>query len=55
MIGMLLKIILIIYFRVINKKEKKICIIMEYCEGGDMKTLLKSCKRKKDYIAEDVV
>ena len=28
---------------------------MEYCEGGDMKTLLKSCKRKNDYIAEDVV
>jgi len=25
------------YDRVINKRIKKICIIMEYCEGGDMK------------------
>ncbi len=43
------------YDRIIDKKQKKICIIMEYCEGGDMKTLLKNCKRKRDYIAEDVV
>ena len=28
---------------------------MEYCEGGDMKTLLKNCRRKRDFIAEDVV
>ena len=43
------------YDRVIDKRKKKICIIMEYCEGGDMKILLKNCKKKKDYIAEDVV
>ena len=48
-------IIKFISHRIINKKEKKINIIMEYCEGGDMKTLLKNCRRKKDYIAEDVV
>lgn len=28
---------------------------MEYCEGGDMGSLLKKCKRDKDYIAEDVI
>jgi NIMA (never in mitosis gene a)-related kinase len=43
------------YDRVINKSIKKICIIMEYCQGGDMKILLRNCKRKNDYIAEDVI
>ena len=28
---------------------------MEYCEGGDMGSLLKKCKKEKDYIAEDVI
>lgn len=28
---------------------------MEYCEGGDMKTLLRNCKKNRDYIAEDVI
>ena len=28
---------------------------MEYCEGGDMRTLLRKCKKDKDYIAEDVI
>jgi len=28
---------------------------MEYCEGGDMGTLIKKCKKEKDYIAEDVI
>jgi len=28
---------------------------MEYCEGGDMGTLLKKCKKDHDYIAEDVI
>lgn len=46
---------LIIYYRIIDKKETKIYIIMEYCEGGDMGSLLKKCKREKDYIAEDVI
>jgi len=43
------------YDRVINKRIKKICIIMEYCSGGDMKALLKNCRKKNDYIAEDVI
>ena len=28
---------------------------MEYCEGGDVGTLLKKCKKESDYIAEDVI
>ncbi|KRX08239.1 Protein kinase-like domain [Pseudocohnilembus persalinus] len=43
------------YDRIIDKKEQKIYIIMEYCEGGDMGVLLKKCKKEKDYIAEDVI
>ena len=41
--------------RIIDSKNQKIYIIMEYCQGGDMRTLVKKCKRKKDYINEDVV
>ncbi|KAL4435377.1 hypothetical protein ABPG74_022860 [Tetrahymena malaccensis] len=43
------------YDRIIEKKDTKIFIIMEYCEGGDVGTLLKKCKKEKDYIAEDVI
>jgi NIMA (never in mitosis gene a)-related kinase len=43
------------YDRIIDKKLTKIYIIMEYCEGGDMGTLIKKCKKEKDYIAEDVI
>jgi len=28
---------------------------MEYCEGGDMLTLIKKCKNDSDFIAEDVI
>jgi len=28
---------------------------MEYCKGGDMRTLLRKCRKNKDYINEDVV
>lgn len=43
------------YDRIIDKKETRIYIIMEYCEGGDIGTLLKSSKKEKDFIAEDVI
>jgi len=43
------------YLRIIDKKETKIFIIMEYCECGDLGTLLKKCKKEKDYIAEDII
>lgn len=43
------------YDRIIDKKQTKIYIIMEYCEGGDMGSLLKRCKKEQDFIAEDVI
>jgi len=44
-----------IMIRIVDKKATKIYIIMEYCEGGDLKTLLKNCKKNKEFIAEDVI
>ena len=35
------------YDRLIDKKNTKIYIIMEYCEGGDMGALVKRCKKNK--------
>lgn len=43
------------YDRIIDKKNTRIYIIMEYCEGGDMGALIKRCKKNKDFIAEDVI
>lgn len=44
------------YFdRIIDKKNTKIYIITEFCEGGDIGALIKRCKKNKDYIAEDVI
>ena len=41
--------------RIIDKANKRICIVMEFCESGDLKQLIKRCKRDQDYIAEDVI
>lgn len=41
--------------RVIDKKNTKIYIIMEFCEGGDIGQLIKRLKKKKEYIPEEVV
>jgi NIMA (never in mitosis gene a)-related kinase len=43
------------YDRIIDKKNLKIYIIMEYCEGGDLGQLIKRCKKTKETIAEDVI
>lgn len=34
--------------RIINKKEQKIYIIMEYCEHGDVSKLTKQCKKNNE-------
>ena len=36
-------------------EQKKIYIVMEYCEHGDMSQLIKKCKAEKDFVAEDVI
>ena len=43
------------YDRIIDKKDTKIYIVMEHCEGGDMASLIKKCIKDSDYIAEDVI
>ena len=43
------------FFRILDKEAKKLYIIMEYCENGDMAQLIKKCKHEKDFVAEDVI
>ena len=43
------------YDRVIDKQSSRIYIVMEYCEGGDMGTVIKKCKRDRDYLPEELV
>ena len=43
------------YDRIIDKKQSKIYIIMEYCEGGDLNQLIKRCKKNNEFIAEDII
>ena len=35
------------YDRIIDKDASKIFIIMEYCEGGDLTSIIKRCRREK--------
>lgn len=43
------------YDRIIDKKESKIYIIMEYCEGGDINQLIKRYKKSNEHIPEDII
>jgi NIMA (never in mitosis gene a)-related kinase len=43
------------YDRIIDKVRAKIYIVMEYCENGDMKQLLRKCRKDKDHISEEVI
>lgn len=40
---------------IVIRDQKKIFIVMEFCENGDMAQLIKKCKAEKDFVAEDVV
>ena len=40
---------------IVLRDQKKIYIVMEYCENGDMAQLIKKCKAEKDFVAEDVI
>lgn len=39
----------------IDHKERKVFIVMEYCSGGDLASYLKELKAKKEYIPEDII
>jgi NIMA (never in mitosis gene a)-related kinase len=43
------------YDRIIDKKNKKIFIIMEYCEGGDIGNVIKKLKKTKEYFPEELI
>ena len=43
------------YDKIILKEQKKLLIVMEYCENGDMAQLIKKCRAEKDFVAEDVI
>ena len=43
------------YDRIIDREKAKIFIIMEYCEGGDIATLIKNSKKEKSFIIEEVI
>ena len=43
------------YDRIIDKKNTKIYIIMEYCSGGDIGKLIKTLKNKKEYFSEEII
>ena len=43
------------YDRIIDKKNSKIYIIMEYCENGDISQLIAQCKKEGQYISEEVI
>ncbi|KAL0210724.1 hypothetical protein P9112_009022 [Eukaryota sp. TZLM1-RC] len=43
------------YDRVIDRRNTKIYIVMEYCEGGDLAGLIKRCSKENTIITEPVV
>ena len=43
------------YDRIIDKKNSRIYIIMEYCEGGDISQIINQCKKNREYISEETI
>jgi NIMA (never in mitosis gene a)-related kinase 2 len=43
------------YDRVIDRDHSKIFIVMEYCEGGDISTLIKSSRKESKHIPEEMI
>lgn len=43
------------YDRIIDRDNSKIFIVMEFCEGGDISTMIKSSRREKKYLPEDMI
>eukprot|EP00916_Digyalum_oweni_P004570 GHVL01008066.1.p1 GENE.GHVL01008066.1~~GHVL01008066.1.p1 ORF type:complete len:780 (+),score=155.61 GHVL01008066.1:94-2433(+) len=44
------------YFdRIIDRQQTRIYIIMEYCEFGDLGTLIKRCRREGQWLNEDCI
>lgn len=43
------------YDRIIDRESAKLYIIMEYCDGGDIATMIKRCKKDKTFLPEDML
>jgi len=43
------------YERCVDKENCLIYIIMEFCEGGDLSSIIKQCKQEKINLKEDVI
>ena len=43
------------YERIIDAKNSKIYIIMEYCENGDISQLISKCKNSGEYLSEETI
>lgn len=43
------------YDRIIDRDHSKIFIVMEFCEGGDISTMIKNSKKEQKPLPEDMV
>ena len=43
------------YDRIIDKKNTKLYIVMEYCPGGDLSQLIKRNRKTNQYFSEDII
>ena len=43
------------YDRCVDKRNLKLYIVMEYCDGGDLQNLIKRCQRTKEHLKEPFI
>ena len=43
------------YDRIIDKRNSRLYIVMEYCEGGDLQRVIKRCLRVGEHIPEETI
>ncbi|KAI9288364.1 kinase-like domain-containing protein [Umbelopsis sp. AD052] len=43
------------YERIIDRKNCMLYILMEYCDGGDLSSVIRKCKQEGKYLQEDVI
>jgi NIMA (never in mitosis gene a)-related kinase len=43
------------YDRIIDRDHSKIFIVMEYCEGGDIATMIRNSRKEKNQLPEDMI
>ena len=43
------------YDRIIDRDFSKIFIVMEFCEGGDIATMIKNSRKEKNQLPEDMI